>query len=195
MVVTDPYDSSTGLKLPTLTANVVTVSHDHPQHNNAKAVGGSPKVFNWPGEYETMGVHFKSIHSFHNAKDDKEQNENSVFTININGFRVCHLGDQGTKLTPEQLEQVGEVDILFVPVGGKDTVDAKKAKEIVEQIEPRIVIPMAYNTDGSKMGFDPVDPFLSAMGNANAERLPVFTCKKSELPEDTTKLVVLEQIQ
>ena len=130
-IVTDPYDESTGLKLPALKADMVTVSHKDPHHNNAGAVQGGPKIFNWPGEYETAGVYFKGIASFHNPKEDKEQKENTIFKIEINGIHLCHLGALGTKLTPEQLEQVGDVDILFVPVGGKDTIDVKKAKEVI----------------------------------------------------------------
>ena len=148
-------------------------------------------VLNWPGEYETKGVHFKGIHSFHNQKEDKEQLENTIFTINFNGIRLCHLGAQGTKLTPEQLEQVGGTDILFVPVGKNDTLDPKKAKEVIEQIEPRVVIPMAYNTDGSNRGLSPVGDFLSIMGADGLESLDSFTVKRSELPEDNSKVVLL----
>ncbi len=190
-IVTSPYNDSIGLKLPKLTANVVIVGHDNEAHNNVKSVEGDPMVLNWPGEYETKGVHFKGIHSFHNAKDDKEQLENTIFKINIKGIRICHLGAQGTKLTPEQLEKVGDVDILFVPVGKVGNLDAKKAKEVIEQIEPRIVIPMAYNTDGSNRGLDPVETFLSAMGADGVEPLETFVVKRSELPEDNSKVVVL----
>ena len=151
-IVTDPFSEEIGLKLPKLQSDVVTISHNGKAYNNASGVTGEPRVFSWPGEYETKGVHLKGIHSFHNSKDDKEQLENVIFLINDKGIKLCHLGAQGTKLTPEQLEQVGDVDILFIPVGGKDTGDAKKAKEIVEQIEPRIVIPMVYDTDGSQLG-------------------------------------------
>ena len=191
-IVTDPYNPEIGLKLPKLKADVVTVGHDNEAHNNVKAIEGGPMVLNWPGEYETKGIHFKGIHSFHNQKEDKEQLENVIFMINIDGIRFCHLGAQGTKLTPEQLEKVGDIDILFIPVGKVGTLDAKKAKEVIEQIEPRIVIPMSYHTEGSKRGLDPIENFLSIMGAENAETLDSFTVKRSELPEDNSKIIVLQ---
>ena len=191
-VVISPYSDSIGLKLPKLTADVVIVGHDNEAHNNVKGVDGEPMILNWPGEYETKGVHFKGIHSFHNSKEDEEQLENTIFKINNNGIRFCHLGAQGTKLTPEQLEQVGDVDVLFVPVGKEGNLDAKKAKEIIEQIEPRIVIPMTYHTEGSNRGLDPVDTFLAVMGAQGLEPLDKFTVKRSELPEDNSKVVVLQ---
>lgn len=190
-IVTSPYSDSIGLKLPKLKADVVIVGHDNDAHNNVKGVEGDPMLLNWPGEYETKGVHFKGIHSFHNSKDDKEQLENTVFKINIKGIRLCHLGAQGTKLTPEQLEQVGDVDVLFVPVGKVGGLDAKKAKEVIEQIEPRVVIPMAYHTDGSNRGLDPVETFLTAMGAEGIEPMEKFTVKRSELPDDNSKVIVL----
>lgn len=190
-IVTSPYNDSIGLKLPKLTASVVIVGHNNEAHNNIKGVEGNPMVFNWPGEYETKGVHFKGIHSFHNAKDDTDQLENTIFKINIKGIRICHLGAQGTKLTPEQLEKVGDVDVLFVPVGKVGNLDSKKAKEVIEQIEPRIVIPMAYHTDGSNRELDPVETFLSVMGAEGLEPIDTFVVKRSELPDDNSKVVVL----
>ena len=148
-ITTDPYDDSTGLKPPALTANVVIVSYNDAHHNNASAVQGEPKVFNWPGEYETGGVHFKGISSFHNAKEDAEQKENTIFTMDFKGIHLCHLGALGTKLTPEQLEEIGDVDILFVPVGSKESIDAKKATEMypVSQVTG---IPMDTLYEGHK---------------------------------------------
>ena len=191
-IVTDPYDDSCGLKLPELTANVVTVGYNESHHNNSSVIQGEPKVFNWPGEYETGSVHFKGIVSFHNSKDDAEQKENNIFTMEFNGINLCHLGALGTKLTPEQLEEISDVDILFVPVGGKEGIDAKKAKEVIEQIEPRIIIPMAYHTEGSTCGFDALESFLTEMGAHNVEPLEIFTLKRSELPDDASKVVVIQ---
>jgi L-ascorbate metabolism protein UlaG (beta-lactamase superfamily) len=190
-IVTDPFSNEIGLKMPALKADVITVSHNDAPYNNREAIPGEPRVFSWAGEYETCGIHFKGIHSFHNTKDDKEQLENVVFLINDHGIKLCHLGAQGTKLTPEQLEQIGDVDVLFVPVGGKGTVDAKKAKEIVEQIEPRVIIPMAYHTEGSKLGLGTLAAFLDVMGAKSTEPVDTFKVKKSELPEDNSKVVII----
>jgi len=193
-VVTDPFQEEIGLKMPKLLAEAVTVSHNAAAYNNVDAVEGGPNLFSWPGEYETKAIHFKMIHSFHNQKEDKEQMENNITVIHWGSIRLCHLGAQGTKLTPEQLEQVGEVDILFVPIGGKDCLDPKKAKEVIEQIEPRVVVPMCYNTEGSKLGLEELDAFLSIMGSKPDEAMDSFKVKRSELPEDNSKLVVLNVI-
>lgn len=193
-IVMDPYDNSIGLKMPKLTSDVVTCSFNNEAHNAKDNVEGDPMLLNWPGEYETKGVHFKGIHSFHNQKEDKEQLENVIYTINIKGIRFCHLGAQGTKLTPDQLEQVGDSDILFIPVGKTESVDAKKAKEIIEQIEPRIVIPMTYHTDGNKRDLASLEDFLSVMGAKSSEPLDSYLVKRSELPEDNSKVIVLNQV-
>jgi len=190
-IVTDPFQDDIGLKLPTLKADAVIVSHDAPAYNNVNAIEGEPRVFSWPGEYETKGVHFKCIHSFHNQKDDPEQLENNLTTIYFNSIHLCHLGAQGTKLTPEQLEKVGDVDILFIPVGGKSVLDAKKAKDVIEQIEPRIVIPMIYDTEGSNLELGSVETFVNIIGGAVEEPVDSFKVKKSELPEDNSKIVIL----
>ena len=190
-VVTDPYKEEIGLKLPSLSADAVTVTHNSAAHNNPSAIEGDPKHFDWPGEYETKGVHFKLIHSFHNQKDDAKQLENNIVVIHWGGVRLCHLGAQGTKLTPEQLEQVGDVDILFVPVGGKECLDPKKAKEIVEQIEPRVIIPMCYGTEGNNLGLGTLEAFLTVMGSKIEEPLDSFKVKRSELPDDNSRVVVL----
>ncbi len=192
-VITDPYSEKIGIKLPKLTADAVTISHDAPAYNNSDAVTGEPRIFSWPGEYEIKGVHFRGIHSFHNPKEDEEQLENVVNVIHFNGIRICHLGAQGTKLTPEQLEQIGDVDILLVPVGGKEVVGAKKAKEIIEQIEPRVVIPMLYATDGSNFGCGPLSEFINEMGTTISEPIDTLNVKRSELPEDNSRIVILNQ--
>ncbi len=191
-VIMDPFSKDYALKFPDLSADVVTISHNHPFHNAASVVSGNPMVFDRPGEYETKGVHFRLIHSFHNPKDDEEQLENNITLINWEGIRFCHLGAQGTKLTPEQLELVGDVDILFVPVGGSShSLDAKKAKEVIEQIEPRIVIPMCYAVEGDESGMDSRDAFLSVMGVNAEESVNSFKVKRSELPEDNSKTILL----
>jgi len=188
-IISDPHDK---LKNP-LKADIVTISQNDPKHNIKAVIQGEPKVFDWPGEYEVGGVHMQGIASFHNTKDDKEQKENTIFTFEINGVHFCHLGQLGTKLIPEQLEQIGDVDVLFIPVGGKMTIDAKKAKEVIEQVEPRIIIPMAYCVEDDKCGLGPLAPFLQEMGAQTIEPIDEFDLKRSELPEDSSKVVILKK--
>jgi len=189
-VIMDPFSEEIGLKLPPLKADVVTVSQNMPTANQVKSVMGEPRVFNWPGEYETKGVHFRIIHSF-GPEVKGEGMENNLTLIHFNGIKICHLGNQADKLTPEQLEQIGDVDVLCVPVGDKNGLGPKKAKSVIEQIEPRLIIPMIYDTEGSNLELSPLSAFLSEMGASTSEPVDVFKFKKSELPEDNTKVVVL----
>lgn len=172
-------DPNEGMKMEK--ANAITISSPV---NPFKAPDSEAKRFNWPGEYETAGVYIMGISSFHNTKDSEKQEDNTVFKIDCSGLRLCHLGRLGAKPTPEQLEQIGDVDILFVPVGEDGTIDAKKAKEVIEQIEPRVMIPMLF-TEHS------LAAFLKEMGAVNSERLDGFSVKRSELPEEMSKVVVL----
>lgn len=194
-VLMDPFDESVMEKVPDWQAQVITVSNESPAHGHVKAVKGDPIVFKWPGEYETKGVHFKGIHSFYHVSEGGEEAENNIFLLHFSGIKLCHLGAQGTKLTPEQLEQIGDVDVLFIPVGGKNVLTAKKAKEVIDQIEPRVIIPMLYSTEGDGSEFAPLSTFLSEMASTSVEPLDSFKFKKSELPEDNTKVVVLNLVR
>lgn len=189
-VVTDPYSDGIGLKLPALKADVVTVSQDIPTFNHVKAVSGSPRVFSWPGEYETKKVHFRTIHSF-GPTINGEVSENNINLIHFNGVKLCHLGSQADKLTPEQLEQIGDVDVLFVPVGDMNGLGPKKAKSVIEQIEPRLIIPMIYQTEGNTLDLVPLSSFLSEMAASATEPVDSLKFKKSELPEDISKVMVI----
>lgn len=198
-VVTDPY-GEIGLKLPKLKADIVTVSHDHADHNNTAAVEGEPHIFDWPGEYEAGGVMLVGLEAFH-FKKSEEADEKAVargktiiFHIDLDDLRICHLGDLGHKLTDEMVETIGDVDILLIPVGGGSTIDHKTAHQVIEQIDPRIVIPMHYKIDGLKVETElqDVEPFLKEVG-AHNEGLDKLEIKgRASLPEETTSFVVLE---
>ncbi len=178
-LVTDPIE---GMGLEGV--NAVTMCQPG---NPFKAETPEMKLFNWPGEYETAGMYLMGIASFHNPKESEKQEENTIFKIECNGLRVCHLGHLGTKPTPEQLEQIGDVDVLFVPISGEESIDAKKAKEVIEQIEPRLMIPMLYTEET-------LTTFLKEMGSVSAERLDMLSVKRSELPEEMSKVVVLRPV-
>src|SRR5581483_7549492 len=141
-VVIDPFDGI-GIKMPNFDADILLVSHDHPDHNNIKAVkparsatgaagGTEPFLIDSPGEYEVKGVFIQGITSFHDDQEGKERGLNTIFTIEAEGMRLCHLGDFGQKqLTDEQLEKIGAVDILMIPVGGTYTIDANQATKVI----------------------------------------------------------------
>jgi len=191
-IVIDPFDEATGLKVPSLSADVLLISHSHHDHDNKKVVRGNPFLIEEPGEYEIKGVFVQGITSFHDDKGGKERGSNTIYSIEAEGVRLCHLGDFGQKeLTSEQLEEIGDVDVLMMPVGGVYTISAKEAAKIVSQIEPLLVIPMHYHIPGLKIKLDGVDKFLKEMGRKSVEPQPKLLIKKKDLPEET-KIVVLK---
>lgn len=192
-VITDPYDSSLGIKFPKTEADIVTVSHDHFDHNAANLVGGDPFVIDGPGEYEIKGVKVTGVASFHDEKKGEQRGKNVLFSFLVDGIRICHLGDLGQEeLTDKQLEDLGQVDILLVPTGGVFTIDATKAAKIAASLEPKIVIPMHFQDKDTKVELEPVDKFLKEMGVENRELLPKLSVTREKLPEELT-VVLLEK--
>jgi|SRR3989338_4977258 len=191
-IVIDPFTEETGLSLPKLDSEILLITHDHYDHNNIKEVAGSPFLIQGPGEYERKDIFVQGIPSYHDDKDGKERGRNTIYTIEAEEMNLCHLGDFGEKeLSPEQLEKIGDVDILMVPIGGMFTLDAKGAAKIISQIEPRIVIPMHYSLPKLKVKIDGLEPFLKEMGQKSAESQPKLLIKKKDLTAEETKVVVL----
>ena len=191
-IVIDPFSEETGLKIPKLEADIVLVSHQHYDHNNVKAVPGSPFVVSGPGEYEVKEVFIHGIPSFHDSSLGKEKGSNTIYTIEAEDLRICHLGDLGQKeLTPEQVEKIGEVDILMIPIGGMFTISVKEAMKIMSQIEPNIIIPMHYQIPKLKTKLDGLDKFLKAMGIKKIDSLPKLSIKKKDIVSEEAKIVVL----
>ena len=191
-IVIDPFDETIGLKVPALSADILLVSHSHQDHNNKKALKGTPFLIEGPGEYEVKETFIWGIPSFHDDVQGAKRGSNTIYTIEGEGMRVCHLGDLGQKeLTSEQLEKIGDIDILMVPVGGVYTIDAKGASRIISQIEPRLVIPMHYHLPKLKIKLEGVDKFLKEMGKRSVTPQPKLLIKKKDLPEET-KVVVLQ---
>jgi L-ascorbate metabolism protein UlaG (beta-lactamase superfamily) len=163
-VVCDPYvDSAVGLKFPKVEANVVTVSHEHADHNNRDGVRGESICFDAPGEYEIKGAKITGIKSYHDDKQGTERGSNTIFVYEIDDLTLCHLGDLGHALNAEQIERIDGVDVLFVPVGGHVTIDAKAAARVIAEINPKIVIPIHYSI-GNRSDLDSVEGFLKEMG-------------------------------
>lgn len=195
-VVTDPFSPTmVGLKFPKVeAADMVTVSHDHEDHNNTALVGGTPFIVTGPGEYEVAGVTVLGYPTFHDDKKGEERGRNTIYKMTVDGIRIVHLGDLGHKLPEEIVDKLGDVDILFVPVGGHYTIDAAGAAEVVSQIEPLVVIPMHYKREGMAKEFNEVEgveKFLKLMGAEGVERINKYSVSRDRLPENTT-VVVLE---
>lgn len=194
-IVTDPFSDEIGLKMPKLKANIVTVSHDHFDHNNVAAVtSANPSkelfVVKNSGGYEVEGILIEGISTFHDDKNGAVRGINNVYDIKMDSITLCHLGDLGADLTEEQVEELDGIDILFVPVGGKYTLDYEHAAKIVNKIEPRIIIPMHYQTDGLKIGLDNVDKFVKEIGLV-PENLEVLKIEKKDLPQEGMRLIIL----
>lgn len=189
-VVTDPFDKETGLKVPNFEADIVTVSHDHHDHNNVSALRGTPFVIDCAGEYDFKGVLVEGIDSFHDDKHGEERGRNIIYRMEIDDISVAHLGDLGAPLDNSQLEKLVGTDILLIPVGGKYTLDAKGAVEVISQIEPRMVIPMHYQTEGLKIELDSLDKFIKELGIEPhyEEKLKI---SKKDLPQEDMELVIL----
>jgi len=192
-IVIDPYDEDTGLKLPNLSADILLVTHQHHDHNNIKGVKGEPFIAQGPGEYEIKGVFIKGIPAFHDDKEGKEKGQNTIYTIEAEEMRFCHLGDLGQKeLTDEQVDKIGQIDVLMIPVGGDVTISSTEAQKIISQIEPKIVIPMHYALPKLKMELDDVAKFLKTMGKNSVTPQDKLVIKASTLPKEGMEIVVLQ---
>ncbi len=192
-IVIDPFDKDTGLRVSKLQADALLITHNHGDHNNAKTVSGDYFLINNPGEYDVKDIFVRGINSFHDNSEGKERGANTIYTIESEDIRICHLGDLGQKeLTSEQLERIGDIDILLIPVGGTYTINADEAVKIIAQIEPKIIIPMHYHIPKLKYKLDKIDSFLKALGVKKIEKLPKLTLKKKEISSEEVKIIQLE---
>lgn len=193
-IIIDPFGEDIGLKLPRkLEADIVLVSHDHFDHNNIKAVSDSPLVIKGPGEYEIKGVFVQGIPGFHDNSQGAERGNVTIYTIEAEGMRICHLGDLGQKeLSSDQLDRIGEVDILMIPVGGIYTIDADEAIKIMAQIEPKITIPIHYQIPKLKIKLGGIDKFLKALGIKSLEPLSKLSIRKKDISSEEAKIIVLK---
>lgn len=193
-IVTDPFGGEGGKKLSrVLVADIVTSSHDHSRHNNISAVGGEPFVIAGPGEFEVKDVSVTGVETYHDMVDGKKKGKNTIFYITLGDIHMAHLGDLKHKLDAEHLEESHDIDVLFVPVGGGDVLDAKQAVEVIGQFDPRIIIPMHYKTSNSGKDLNSVDVFLKAMGVSEPEKTNKLKLTAKNLPQDETRIVILEQ--
>jgi L-ascorbate metabolism protein UlaG (beta-lactamase superfamily) len=192
-IVIDPFSEEIGLRVPRLEADISLISHGHSDHNNLKAVSGNPFLIQGPGEYEIKEVFVQGIPAWHDNSQGKERGQTTIYTLETEDLRVCHLGDLGQReLTSEQLEKIGEVDVLMIPVGGVYTIDGKEAIKIMSQIEPKITIPMHYSLPKLKAKIDGLDKFLKALGVKTIEPLQKLTIKKKDVSAEEAKIVVLK---
>lgn len=195
-IITDPFDPAmVGLKFPPQEAQIVTVSHPHEDHNYIEKVSGTPKILTGPGEYEIKGVSVIGISSWHDKEQGAQRGKNTIYVFECEGLRIAHLGDLGHLPGEEIIDDIGEIDVLMIPVGGEYTIGPKEASEVVSKIEPYFVIPMHYKAPGiSESAFgklEPVESFLKESG-LGVENLQKFSLKKEDIMEEqSTKVIVL----
>ena len=191
IVITDPYSPSLGYSLGKPTARIVTVSHQHPGHCYVQGVGGEPRSVTGPGEYEISGILILGIATFHDGEGGKKMGRNTVYVMEVDEVSICHLGDLGHVLTGEQVEEIGDVDILLLPVGGVSTINAPMAAEVVRQLEPKAVVPMHYKTPALAWELEPVERFLKEIGVREVNSQPKLSFTRSSLP-DRTQVFLLD---
>lgn len=183
-LVTDPFSETIGYPPLQLAAHVVTLSHHHPGHSNASCVEDNPKILSRPGEYEISGIFLTGIETFHDSDQGTIRGKNTIYLIEMDDLRLCHLGDLGHALSPRQIEDLGSIEVLFIPVGGISTIDSKLAAEIVRFINPRVIIPMHYQTEIVPW-LEPLERFLKEMGLKEVVTQPKFNITRSNLPPET----------
>lgn len=194
-IAIDPYAKEIGLTPPRFRADVAFVTHGHFDHGNTASLAGDPFVISGPGEYEVKGVAARGIETFHDANRGAERGLNTMYRIEVEGISILHMGDFGEeKMRDSTLEEVGDIDILMIPVGGFYTIDAQAAARVVRQVEPTYVIPMHYKMPGIKANIEGPERFFKEMGIAKPEAMDKFVLKKKDILHDTkTQLVVLKQ--
>jgi L-ascorbate metabolism protein UlaG (beta-lactamase superfamily) len=192
-IVTDPYQTGGELAYDEIRerADIVTVSHDHFDHNNVGAIQGNPEVLKKPGQFKVKAIGFQGIASLHDDVGGRARGKNNIFCFNVDGMRICHLGDLGHALRGEHISGIGSVDILLIPVGGVYTIDARMATVICAQLNPKIVIPMHYRDGKCNFPISTVDNFLKDKENVRRLDSSNIEIRKEELPA-TTEVVVLK---
>lgn len=192
-IITDPFDKSYGLRPPQGSAEIILVSHtQHNDHNNVSAIKGDPFVVDAPGEYSLEGIQIEGIESFHDKSKGSERGRNTIFTIDSEGMRICHLGDLGHILEEDQVESIGEVDILMIPVGGTYTIDSKEAEEVITQLEPKIILPMHFKIKGLSLDIDDADKFCKEYGGKTEKGVGKLNIKRKDLVDTESKVIVME---
>ncbi len=190
-IITDPYMPNERLTYDEIkeSADIVTVSHEHGDHNNVATVKGNPEVVK--ETTEVKGIKFDGIPTYHDNSDGSQRGSNTIFCFEVDGLRICHLGDLGHRLSDKQVAELGRIDILLIPVGGFYTIDAKAATEVCRQLKPRVIIPMHYKTDKCGFPIAGVDEFLRGKEAVSRLDASEVEFKSDEFPA-TTQIIILK---
>jgi L-ascorbate metabolism protein UlaG (beta-lactamase superfamily) len=189
-VITDPCPPSTGFVAGRHDIDLLTISHAHPDHTYTRSITAGLTLTR-PGEYEYHGVLATGVRTFHDGERGAARGENIIFSVEIDGVHLGHLGDLGHLMTEDQLSELGPVDVLLVPAGGQSTISPAEAAEVVSQVSPKIVIPMHFATDGASSDLLGPERFIHEMGGGEPVRQPKAVVHPTSLP-DETQVVLLE---
>ncbi len=186
-IITDPYPQGSGLNYSPINeaADIVTVSHDHFDHNNISAVSGKPEVITGNGVKNVKGIQFTGIATHHDESQGKERGTNMIFSFSVDGIKLCHLGDLGHRLSKEQIAEIGALDILFIPIGGVFTIDAKMASTVSDDLKPKVVMPMHCKTHKCDWPLNTIEDFLAGKKNVKKLNSSETEFKAGKLPEAT----------
>jgi L-ascorbate metabolism protein UlaG (beta-lactamase superfamily) len=192
-IITDPYPQGSGLSyVPVKEAvDIVTVSHDHFDHNNVSSIPGHPQIIKGSGIQKAKGIEFRGISTYHDPSQGKERGTNTIFCFSVDEIKVCHLGDLGHRLDAEQIAELGVIDILLIPVGGVFTIDAPLATVVVNDLKPKVVLPMHYKTSKCDWTLSTIDSFIVDKKNVKKLNSSEIEFKVGMLPE-STEIIVLE---
>ena len=192
VVITDPFPSSVGLRPDSRAATAVTVSNPHPHHSSWSDVGGEPKVFQNPGEYEYSGIAVRGVMTPLSAGEARE-NRNVAFCIEIENLNVCHLGDITEPLTPREIDTLSPVDVLLAPVGGGCTLEVERVHQILQDLDAKVIIPMHYNIPNLTVELGSLDAFLRLTGVSDVQPQPRLALTASNLLPNTRVVVLAPQ--
>ena len=192
-IITDPYPQGNGLSYAPINdvADIVIMSHAHFDHNNISSVPGKPELLNSSGLKNIKGIQFEGVSTYHDGAKGKERGANTAFCFSVDGVKLCHLGDLGHRLSQEQMAKIGSVDILFIPIGGVFTIDAKIADVVVNDLKPKVVMPMHYKNAKCDWPLNTVDDFVADKKNVKKMDSSEIEFRAGQLPE-STEIVILQ---
>jgi L-ascorbate metabolism protein UlaG (beta-lactamase superfamily) len=192
-IITDPYKPGGGILYEAIPdeADIVTVSHDHTDHNYVEGLSGKPRIIKKSGRHEVRGIVVEGFPSYHDSLQGTQRGHNIIFTFNVDGIRMCHLGDLGHILNDQKVQQIGQVDVLLIPVGGLFTIGPEEATTVANQLQPQLILPMHVKTEKCTLPIEPVDAFLQGKREVRKLDTSTFSFSKEDLEAGLGIVVLL----
>jgi len=191
-VLMDPVGKRTGYSMPKQTADIVTLSHDHPGHAHLDAVKPGYQMISGPGEYELHDIFVTGVRTYHDKQQGAEHGYNTVYLLELENMILGHLGDLGHQLNDAQMEEIGRADVLFVPAGGGPVLSAEEMAELLANLSPKMIIPMQYRTSQGDRDRDEIAPFIKHLGVDMPQPVDKLVVKASDLANEQMQVVLLE---